>query len=69
MMFLLAESRFESEDYPGAISAYEKVAYEYPVHKRGADAGYSAIVGYEWELANITAEQLIPTSNTGHINK
>jgi tetratricopeptide (TPR) repeat protein len=44
MTFLLAESLSESGDYPQAISAYEKVAYEYQDKVRGADAGYSIVL-------------------------
>lgn len=44
MTFLLAESLSESGDYPQAISAYEKVAYEYQDKTRGADAGYSIVL-------------------------
>ena len=44
MTFLLGESLSESGDYPQAISAYEKVAYEYQDKVRGADAGYSIVL-------------------------
>jgi tetratricopeptide (TPR) repeat protein len=44
MTFLLAESLSESGDYPQAISAYEKVAYEYHDKDHGADAGYSMVL-------------------------
>ena len=47
MGFLLAESRFEAGDVRGAIDVYEWVAYEYPDFEFAADAGYSAILGYE----------------------
>lgn len=46
MHFLLAESRFEAQVYDQAIAAYEIVAYKYPDHKRGAVAGYAAIIAY-----------------------
>ncbi len=42
--FLLAEAFSESGDYPQAISAYEKVAYEYKDTARGADAAYSIVL-------------------------
>ena len=42
--FLLAETLSESGDYPQAISAYEKVAYEYQDKMRGADAAYSMVL-------------------------
>lgn len=47
MGFLLGESRFEAGDYPGAISAYEWVAYDFSAYERAADAGYAAILAYE----------------------
>lgn len=47
MVFLLAESRYESGQYRAAITAYEAVAYQYRDAKRGADAGYSAILAYD----------------------
>ena len=47
MGFLLAESRSEAGYVQSAISVYEWVAYEYPDFEFAADAGYSAILGYE----------------------
>lgn len=49
MVFLLAESRFEAEDFAAAIEAYEQAAYRYAGSDmaRGADAGYSALLAYE----------------------
>ena len=47
MVFLLAESRFEAEEYAAAIEAYEQAAYQYSNNERGADAGYSALIAYE----------------------
>jgi len=55
MGFLLAESRFEAGDVHGAIDVYEWVAYEYPEFEFAADAGYSAILGYE-RLLELAAE-------------
>jgi len=50
MVFLLGESFYESNQLAKAISAYEKVAYEYLDTENGAEAGYSAILALE-ELA------------------
>ncbi len=47
MVFLLAESRYESGQYRAAITAYEAAAYQYRDPARGADAGYSAILAYD----------------------
>lgn len=44
MTFLLAESLSEAGDLPGAVDAYERVAYTYRDKTRGPDAGYSAIL-------------------------
>lgn len=56
-MFLLAESRFEAEDYPAAIEAYETAAYQYANNERGAEAGYSAILAYELQAKLLPPEQ------------
>ena len=47
MVFLLAETRFEAEEYIAAIEAYEQAAYQYSNNERGAEAGYSALIAYE----------------------
>ncbi len=56
-MFLLAESRFEAEDYPAAIDAYETAAYQYTNNERGAEAGYSALLAYELHGKQLAPEQ------------
>jgi outer membrane protein assembly factor BamD (BamD/ComL family) len=55
IVFLLAESRFEAEDYPAAIEAYEQAAYQYSTNERGADAGYSALLAYEEQIKRVSA--------------
>lgn len=60
MYFLLAESRFAAQVYDQAIAAYETVAYKYVVHKRGADAGYSAIIAYRLLIGNLPEQQANP---------
>lgn len=52
-VFLLAESRFEAEDFPAAIEAYEQAAYQYANNERGADAGYSALIAYEEQIKRV----------------
>lgn len=47
MGFLLGETRFVLADYPGAIEAYEWVAYDFSDYEKAADAAYSAILAYE----------------------
>ncbi|MGY4828491.1 tetratricopeptide repeat protein [Sphaerotilaceae bacterium SBD11-9] len=44
--FLLAELLFEDRRYSEAAAEYEKSAYQYPVHAKSADAGYSALLSY-----------------------
>jgi TolA-binding protein len=44
MTFLLAECLNEAGDLPGAMTAYEQVAYGYQDKLRGADSGYAAIL-------------------------
>ncbi len=56
LTFLLAESLSEAGDYPQAIDAYEKVAYEYKDKAHGPDAGYSIVL-----LANdLATSQSLP---------
>lgn len=56
--FLLAESRFSAKEYDDAINAYEMVAYKFPDHKRGAVAGYAAIVAYNELLDTLDPREL-----------
>ncbi len=42
--FLLAELLFEDAHYEEATIEYERTAYQYPAHERGADAGYAALL-------------------------
>jgi TolA-binding protein len=44
--FLLAELLFEDRRFAEASLEYEKAAYDYPVHAKSADAGYSALLAY-----------------------
>ena len=44
MTFLLAECLNEAGDLPGAMEAFERVAYDYRDKLRGADAGYAAVL-------------------------
>jgi TolA-binding protein len=56
--FLLAESLYDSGQYPQAIDEYQKTAYNYPPHKDGAEAGYAAL---------ITFDKLFKTTNASEI--
>jgi outer membrane protein assembly factor BamD (BamD/ComL family) len=59
MVFLLAESRFEAEDFAAAVEAYEQAAYRYAGGDaaRGADAGYSALLAFDELIKRAPAGQ------------
>lgn len=44
--FLLAETLFESKEFDAAMIEFERTAYDYPVHKRSAEAAYASILSY-----------------------
>jgi TolA-binding protein len=44
--FLLADTLFESKQYPDAAKEYENTAYHYGDHEKAAAAGYAAIIAY-----------------------
>ena len=44
--FLLAETLFESGEYAAATEEYKRTAYDYPLHKKSAEAAYATIVAY-----------------------
>ncbi|MCK0164580.1 tetratricopeptide repeat protein [Marinobacter sp. S6332] len=49
-LFLLAETYVELQEWPDAISAFERVAYDFPavgtVSDRAAEAGYASVLAY-----------------------
>ncbi len=48
-LFLLGETYLELEDWPAAIEAFERVAYDYPgdrVPERAAEAGYASVLAF-----------------------
>ncbi|HUH38189.1 MAG TPA: tetratricopeptide repeat protein [Spongiibacteraceae bacterium] len=55
-VFLMAEALQEAGEWPRAVTAYERVAFDYREPQRGADAGYSAILGYQKLIADSDAE-------------
>lgn len=74
MAFLMAESLFEAGELSRAIDVYEQVGYQFAVasgdEKKGAEAGYSAVLAYDryiptipegqqqdWRLAKILSAQ------------
>ncbi|HKK05347.1 MAG TPA: tetratricopeptide repeat protein [Gammaproteobacteria bacterium] len=46
MNFQLGECLNEAHQYPAAIAAYERTAYDYPRHKESAEAGYAALLSF-----------------------
>ena len=55
--FLLAESLFDARQFNLAIIEYEKTAYQYPLHKNSAEAGYAALQTYD-TLAKVASESM-----------
>jgi cellulose synthase operon protein C len=53
--FLLAETLFDAKKYNDSLAEYEKTAYNYPLHKQSAEAGYAALLTYNKliELAHV----------------
>ncbi len=47
MNFLLAESLYDSGQFPQAIDEYQKTAYNYKPHKDSAEAGYAALIAFD----------------------
>ena len=45
--YLLAETLFESKQYPQAAAEYERTAYSYPRNAKSATAAYAALVSYQ----------------------
>ena len=44
--FLLAEAFYDAHLYAKALVEYEKSAYQYPTHKKSAEAAYAALLTY-----------------------
>lgn len=56
--FLLAEILYESDDFEGAMTEFERTAYAYPLHERSGEAGYAAILSYRaFEETLVSADQ------------
>jgi len=54
--FLLSELLFESGRFGEAAQEFERTAYEYPLHAKSAQAGYSALVSYQKHEPTLTGE-------------
>jgi TolA-binding protein len=59
MNFLLAEVLLETGDYAAAATEYENTAYNYPPHKKSAEAGYAAILAHQRQLPTLKGEALV----------
>jgi TolA-binding protein len=54
--FLLADTLFESKQYPEAAQEYENTAYHYGNQEKAAAAGYAAIVAYGKQEETLNGE-------------
>ena len=54
--FLLADTLFESKQYPDAAKEYESTAYRYGSHEKAAAAGYAAIIAYGKQEETLSGE-------------
>lgn len=67
--YLMGESFFEAKRYPQSVEAYETVAYKYIDKKRGADAGYAALVAMQIIIEMIVGEELLVESEQWKAHK
>ncbi len=58
MNFLFAEALYDAGLYSRALVEYEKSAYQYPVHKKSAEAAYAALLTYNTLLKQAKPHQL-----------
>jgi len=50
MNFLLADLLFDNHEFVAAAREYTKTAYQYPPHKRSAEAAYAAVLAYREQI-------------------
>lgn len=63
---LLAESLFAAQDFDGAITEFEKTAYQYPANPKASESAYFALLAYleqEKDLAKLAPEAQKPWWN------
>ncbi|MBC7983133.1 MAG: tetratricopeptide repeat protein, partial [Candidatus Obscuribacterales bacterium] len=65
MRFLLGELLFESGRFGEAAREYERTAYEYPLHARSPQAGYSALLAYQKHESALAGEPLVKWHKQG----
>lgn len=51
IQYYLGEALYETEQFEQAAAAYEKSAYEFPLHEQSSEAAWAALVSYEKRLA------------------
>jgi len=56
MNFLLADLLFDNHEYVAAAKEYTKTAYQYPPHKRSAEAAYAAVLAYREQIRKASEE-------------
>ena len=59
-LFLLGETYLELEDWPAAIAAFERVAYDYPADtlpERAPEAGYASVLAFREYASTWAAER------------
>ena len=55
--FLLAEALFDGKHFGRAALEYEKTAYEYELHTKGADAGYAALLAHRKHAEQLSGQE------------
>ncbi|WP_417514142.1 tetratricopeptide repeat protein [Marinobacter sp.] len=75
-LFLLAETYIELQEWPDAIQAFERVAYDYPaagkVSERAAEAGYASVLAfreYSQTWLNETSADLFALQEIQQLNR
>ncbi|MGM0564531.1 MAG: tetratricopeptide repeat protein [Pseudomonadota bacterium] len=68
MSFQYADMLYAAEDYTRAARQYEVTAYEYPSHKRSAEAGYAALQAHEKHIDTMTDEDRIQVAQLASVN-
>ena len=56
--YKLADLLLENRSFGAAAVEYEKIAYDYPLHAKSSDAGYSAVYAYRGHLGTVAPEDV-----------
>jgi TolA-binding protein len=57
--FLLAEALFDGRHFGRAALEYEKTAYEYGAHTKGAEAGYAALLAHRKHAEHLNGQEQV----------